>query len=188
MPTLYTIKYTRTNLDNKTFSTGGSASTKNLGLSNFVKSGNGVGKPIGKVVSVTMQSYWSATNSINVTRTVKIRTHLVSSAGTLYSAYTSVSIKGNVPRVINTITGATAAHINGLSNIRLECAAYSSYCDLYYRADSEDPQVLTITFYMPSVKYGVNGEWDECDMYYGIDGTWKNVTLCYGLNDVWNST
>ena len=130
MATTYQLIYKRTNRSNINFSTNGAAATKSMGLSNYKISGSGVGVPIGKITSIKMTSYWTDTG----TGDIQIRLILVTSAGNLYSSYDEHA-PGGVTKYTHTITGATAAHINGLENIQFQCKSYSSSSDLYYRAN-----------------------------------------------------
>lgn len=36
------------------------------------------------------------------------------------------------------------------------------------------------------VRYGVNGQWVDCEMYYGAGGQWVQVQPYYGADNQWN--
>lgn len=176
MAQLYTVTYTRTNMSNTAMAYNGNAGNRVCYLSSFQASGNGVGKKVKQVVSVTFNHYHTRTKA----NQVKIRSVLVSTAGEVASSYVNVASSKDT---VNTFSGVSADVINTLTGIRLEWQKFDSNTDLYYRATSEHPQVLTITFYaVEGVHCYVNSEWKDAEAYVYSNGIWVQATPYYYLN------
>lgn len=180
MPTLYTITYKRTNKDNQRIQYNGSAGSINNAISNFSVSGNGVGKVIGQVVSVSFGHYhtWTGYTTINIRSVLKTR------YGDVYSDYVSQS--GNTTNgaklFTNTFTGVTAQQAKNITGVTLEWQKFNSSSDLYYRATSSQPQTITITFYEASgMKYFDGENWVDCQAYYYDGSNWV-ATIPYYYN------
>lgn len=45
----------------------------------------------------------------------------------------------------------------------------------------------TNTLVLSGAKYGVDGEWKDCEVYYGLNGAWVPVSVSFGEDDEWKS-
>lgn len=182
-----TITYTRTNLSNTTFSTGGAAETHTTTIANFTKAGD-TSTTIDVVTSATIKASFTMSNSSSTARTVRIHFVINTSAGKATSETKTYTINNTV--TTNTMSiPMTAAQAKSITSVQAVCESYNSSCDLYYRANSSNPWVLTINFQSPRTikRYNSSSQWEQVYVKYFNGTDWRTSTVKYYNGSEWRT-